>query len=123
MDKDEFMRRVLWLSVPFNLVGALLFAFPSSPVSRFAGFPAPVPALYSTLLAFFILLFGGTYAWLALQPTIDRPLVAFCAIGKAGFFALMVVFWWLGQVPGQAVLGAGGDLAFAGIFAWWLLTT
>ena len=121
MDRDNFIRRALWASVAFNAGGAVLFAFPASPLGQIAGLPDAVPLLYRVLVAFFVVLFGGSYAWLARQPTIDRPLVAFAAIGKAGFFAITVVFWLLGAVPGRAVLGASGDLLLAGIFAGWLL--
>ena len=72
MDKDAFIRRALWLSVPFNVAGAILFAFPSSCLSQYFGLPTPVPALYSTVLAFNILLAGGMYACIARQPKIDR---------------------------------------------------
>jgi hypothetical protein len=121
VDKDHVLRGALWVSVVYNAGAALLFAFPSSPLSQLAGLPARVPPIYAALLAFFVALFGGAYAWLARQPSIDRPLVALAAIGKAGVFALMVTFWLLGEVPGRGVLAAVGDLVLAGIFAWWLL--
>ena len=123
MDKDKIIRYALWISVAFNLFGALLFAFPASPLGQFAGLPVPVPAIYSMLLAFFVVLFAGAYFWLALQPKIDRPMVAFSAIGKAGSFVLMVILCLLGEIPGRSVLFASGDLIFACIFAWWLLKT
>jgi hypothetical protein len=120
MTRDDLMRRALWASAFFNLGGALLFLFPAS-LGRVAGLPVPVPAAQSALLAFFVLLFGGTYAWLAVQPRFDRPLVAVSAIGKAGAFAVVVACWILGAVEGRAVLAITGDLVFAAIFAWWLL--
>jgi hypothetical protein len=123
MNKDKIIRYALWISVAFNLFGALLFAFPASPLGQFAGLPVPVPVIYSMLLAFFVVLFAGAYAWLARQPTIDRPLVAFSAIGKAGSFVLMLILCLLGEIPGRSVLLASGDLIFACIFAWWLLRT
>jgi hypothetical protein len=121
VDKDYALRGALWVSVAYNGGGALLFAFPSSPLGQLAGLPAPVPPIYAALVAFFVILFGGAYAWLARQPAIDRPLVALAAIGKAGVFALLVTFWLLGEAPGRGVLAAIGDLVLAGIFAWWLL--
>ena len=121
MDKDAFLRGALWVSVVYNVGAALLFAFPSSPLGQFAGLPTPVPPIYGALLAFFVVLFGGAYAWLARQPTFDRPLVALAALGKAGVFAIIVTFWLLGEAPGRGVLAAAGDLVLAGIFAWWLL--
>ena len=121
MDKGEWFRRTLWLSVVYNLGGAFLFAFPSSAFRRLMGLPDPVAPVYCALLAFFVALFAGAYAWLAVQQDIDRPLVAFSAIGKGGAFSLILAFWFLGQSPARGVLAASGDLAFAGIFTWWLL--
>jgi hypothetical protein len=120
VDRDRFLRGALWVSVPFNLGAALLFVFPASPLGQLAGLPVPVPPIYGTLLAFFVALFGVAYAWLACQPTINRPLVAFAAIGKAGVFAILALFWLFGEAPGRGVLLATGDLILAGIFAWWL---
>jgi hypothetical protein len=121
MNKDNLMRRALWVSVVTNLSGGLLFAFPSSTLGQLAGLPPTAPPIYCALLALFVVLFAGAYAWLALQPNINRPLVAFAAIGKAGAFAVVFVFWILGMAPGRGVLPATGDLVLAGIFAWWLL--
>jgi hypothetical protein len=120
MEKQTIFRRVLWTSAVFNLGGGLLFAFPSSQPSQLAGLPTPVPAVYSTLLALFVILFGGAYAWLALQPTIDRPLVAFAAIGKTGAFCIALVLWLVGEAPLRSVFAVSGDLVFAGLFFWWL---
>lgn len=114
------MRRALRASAVFNLGGALLFACAGS-LGPLAGLPVPVPRVYTALLAMFVLLFGASYAWLARQPRIDRPLVALAAIGKASAFALTLVSWLLGDVGGRAVVAISGDLVFAVIFAWWLL--
>jgi hypothetical protein len=123
MQQETTFRRVLWASALFNLGGGLLFAFPSSLPSQLVGLPTPVPAVYSTLLALFIILFGGAYAWLALQPTIDRPMVAFSAIGKAAAFFTLFGFWLAGEAPARSVLAILGDLIFAGLFFWWLRAT
>ncbi len=115
------MRRTLWATTVFNLGGALVFAFPSSPLGQLVGLAGPVPPIYRASLALFVALFGGAYAWLARQPVVHRPLVAFSAVGKSGFFAVMFLLWLLGEAPGLVVLAASGDLVFAAIFAWWLL--
>ena len=120
MDRDRLMRRALRISVIYNFGAALLFAFPSSWPGRFAGLPPVVPALFRVLLAFFVVLFGGAYAWLARQPNIDRPLVGFATIGKAGAFGIILALWLVGASPGRGVLAASGDLVLAAIFAWWL---
>ena len=121
MNRDRILRRALWFSVPYNIGGAALFAFPSSPFGQFAALPTSVPLLYHALLGFFVLLFGGAYAWLAMQREIDRPMVALAAIGKAGVFTLILVLWMVGSAPARGVLAAGGDLVLAAIFAWYLM--
>jgi hypothetical protein len=118
---DNFIRGVLWASAVFNLAGGLLFAFPESAISQLAGLPVPVPTFYVALLAEFIILFGASYAWLAMQPAINRPLLTFGAIGKTGAFLLVAVLWLLGQAPARGVLAITGDLVFACLFFWWLL--
>jgi hypothetical protein len=123
MSPDKIVRRALQISVPFNLGAALLFAFPGSVLGKIAGFPAAVPGLYCAMLAVFVTLFGGTYAWLAVQRDIDRPLIAFSAIGKSGAFVTILGFWVAGQSPARAVVLATGDLVLAAVFAWWLIVT
>ena len=123
MEKDAVMRRALGVSVIYNLAGAFLLAVPSSPLGQLAGVPTPVPPIYRALAGFFVALFGGAYAWLAGQREIDRPLVALAVIGKGGVFAIILVFWLLGEGPGRGVVAASGDLALAGIFAWWLFSS
>ena len=120
MNRDLLMRRALWTTAVFNVGGALLFLFPDS-LGRMAGLPAPVPGVHATLLASFVLLFGGAYAWLARQPTIDRPMVAMTAVGKTAAFVIAVGFWTMGDLPATTVMAASGDLVFAAIFVWWLL--
>jgi hypothetical protein len=119
MDRDPTMRRALNASVFFNLGGALLFAFPDS-IGRLVGLPTPVPVVYSLTIAFLVTLFAATYGWLARQPNIDRPLVAMLAIGKAGFFLVVLGCWLFGAASTLSLVAASGDLVFAAIFAWWL---
>jgi len=121
MNRDGILRGALWASVPLNLGAGCLVAFPSSSFGQLVGLPSAVSPIYTTLLSFFILLFGGSYAWLARQPVIDRPLVALAAIGKAGVFVAIVGLWSAGEAPARGVLAGASDLALAAIFAWWLL--
>lgn len=121
MLRDRLMRRALAASAVFNLGGAVLFAFPDSSPGRLAGLSSAVPGIYSAMVAWFVLLFAGVYAWLARQAEIDRALVGFAAIGKAGAFSIFAACWILGQISGRAAFAGTGDLVFAGIFAWWLL--
>jgi hypothetical protein len=119
---DAVMRAVLWIGAAFNFGAAAMLAFPDT-VGSFSGLPDTGPLLYRWLLVLFVALFGGAYAWLALQPEISRPLVALAALGKTGVFIVSVVCWLLGDIPLQSLPPAVCDLAFALVFAWWLMAT
>lgn len=112
------MRYVLLLAALFNFCAALAFAFPAS-LGHLAALPM-APPLYSALVAVFITLFGGSYAWLALQPAIHRPLLAFGAIGKASACVLFFLLWLAGEASLLVMIGGLGDLAFAAMFFGWL---
>ena len=118
--REWFLRRVLWLAAFVNLGGATLFAFPASAPGRLLGLPADAPVVYRAMVALFILLFGAAYAWLATQPAINRPFVAFGAIGKASAFALIAILGVAGVVPLTAVGAMAGDLVLAALFAYGL---
>jgi hypothetical protein len=123
MSRERILRRALWAATAFNLGGAILFGFPATLPGQLAGLPATVPAVYRALTALFVLLFGGAYAWLASQPSINRPFVAFGAIGKAAAFLVVFLLWLSGEASLSGVGIIGGDLALAGLFAWCLLGT
>ncbi len=118
---ETSMRATLWASVLLNGIGAALFAFPSSGIGAALGLPAPTPRLYNTLCALFVGLFGAAYVWLARQPRIDRPLVAFAALTKASVFTVFLVFWLKGVVATLGLLMVVPHLVVAGLFVWWLL--
>ena len=116
------MRTALRVTFFFNLVGALLFAFPDS-LGQLAGLPVPVPRVYGLTIAMLVAVFAGAYLWLSRQPVIDRPLVAMLAIGKAGFFFVVFGCWLAGDLSALALGAAFGDLVFAVIFVNWLVGT
>lgn len=120
MHPDHVLRRALWATAGFNALGALAFGWPAT-FGQLAGLPAEAPVVYRAALGFLVALLGATYAWLALQPRIDRPLIGFAMFGKAGFFVVVVLCWLAGEAPLLGVVTAAGDLAFAALFAWWLL--
>jgi hypothetical protein len=119
---DPVMRAVLWIGAAFNFGAAAMLAFPDT-VGSFSGLPGTGPLFYRWLLALFVALFGGAYAWLALQTQISRPLVALAALCKTGVFIVSVVCWLLGDIPLQSLPPAVCDLVFALVFAWWLMAT
>jgi hypothetical protein len=120
MSREQILRPALWTAAFLNLVGTLLFAFPGSRLGQFAGLPPDVPIVYRALVALFVLLFGCAYAWLAMQPTINRPFVAFGAIGKAAAFMIVVLLWLRGLAPVTSVSAISGDLVLAVVFLWCL---
>jgi hypothetical protein len=120
MNRDTFMRRVLWFSAAFNLSGAAIMAFPSSALGQWLALPSSVPPLYSAYVAYFVALFAGAYAWLACRPVIDRPIIALAAIGKAGIFFITLFLWLMGEAAGRGVVAVVGDLILAVIYVWWL---
>ena len=120
MSRDEIMRKALWTTAGFNVLGALLFGFPDS-IGQLAGVPGGAPGVYRAMLALFIQLFGGAYAWLAQSEVINRPMVALGALGKAAAFFTVFLFWMFGAGSLLSVVAITGDLAFAALFAWWLM--
>ena len=60
---------------------------------------------------------------LARQRPLNRPFIAFGAIGKASAFLLGLALWFFGEVSATGVALFGGDLALAGLFAWCLAGT
>ena len=118
MNREVLLRRMLWLAALVNMAGAMLFAFPGSKLGQLAGFPPEVPMAYRAFCAEFVLLFGGSYAWLAQHRPLLRPFVAFGGIGKASAFLLMAALWLGGVMPLRAVALLGADLVLAAGFFW-----
>ena len=123
MVSTKILRYSLWASFPFNLVAAVILVLPGSGVGQFAGLPTDVPVLYTATLAFLVCLFGFAYAWLAMQPEIDRPLLTVSAIGQAGVFLIALVLWLLDLGSGRMTFVASADLAFAVLWISWLAST
>ena len=109
-----WLKGALWTAALFNLGAALAFAFPLT-LGAAAALP-DAPPLYRALTALFIALFGGCYAWLALQAQPSRPLLALGAIGKTMAFACFLALWLCDEASLLLMLGGVGDLAFAAIF-------
>jgi hypothetical protein len=123
MISTALFRRILWAAAVFNVLGAFMLGFPASAAGQFAGLPAEVPLAYRAIVAAFVLEFGGAYAWLALQPEPDRPLVVLGGIGKAVVVLLVVALWATGLASDASLAMVTGDLIFAVMFALWLRGT
>ena len=115
---DRTLRISLWLAFLFNFVAAVTLARPASWLGQQLDLPAVVSPIYSLVAAYFVALFGVTYAWLARQSVIDRPLLGLSSIGKFGAFVIAVGLWLAHEVSSLVVVVTMGDLAFA---AWWFV--
>ena len=123
MNLEKLTRATLLLSAPFNLVAACGLLFPASSLGQLIGLPSPVPVVYSAILAYMVLIFGGVYAWLALQDSINRPLLAVGVIGKLGVFAICLGLWLMSQADVATVLVSSVDLALGLLWLSYLLET
>jgi hypothetical protein len=116
---DRTIRIALWCSVALNFFGLLVFG--SGAIGRPSPLLAvPIAPFYAAQLTLMIGLFGAAYAWLALQPTIDVPLLVFGAVGKIAFFSLFVLFWILGDLTWQTAAEASPDLLLGLVYLWWV---
>ncbi len=97
------MRYVLWVGVVFNALVALMLVFPTT-FDSWATLPPIGSDFYRWMLTFFVMLFSATYAWIALEPTISRPIVALAAIGKTGAFIIALVCLLLGDIHIKSLL-------------------
>lgn len=116
----RLLRFGLGLSAAANFGVAALLLVPGSAPGQLAGLPESAPVLYSSLLALFVALFGGVYAWLAGQVEIVRPLLALGAIGKALAFTVGLALWLAGLASSRWTALMVGDLLLAAWFALWL---
>jgi len=120
MLSETTIRFSLWLACTFNLLAAVVFAFPSSAIGQQLGLPRSVSPLYASLVALFVALFGLAYGWLARRAVIDRPMLGLGSIGKFAAFTVAAALWLAGAIPSVVVLVAMGDLAFAALWFSWL---
>jgi hypothetical protein len=115
---ERVIRAALWASVALNALGVVVFALPALG-NRSALLPVEVPRYFAAQICLTIALFGGVYAWLAMQPSINRPLLVVGGLGKLGFFSLTLIYAIAGDVPPGMALNATPDLVLAAIFLWW----
>lgn len=121
MPSDRHLRAALWFSVALNALGVAVF-LPMATGGQSPLLPVTASPFLAANTALTIALFGGVYAWLALQPQLNRALVVVGGLGKLGFFALAVTYAAVGVVPVRMAVNATPDLILAVIFLWWART-
>jgi hypothetical protein len=115
------MRTVLFATAVMNLLGGVIFLPPAAGLRALAGLPPGEHALYLSIVAMFVMLFGLGYLWVAVANRPERLFITLSAVGKLTFFALLVGLWSAGSVPGTVPLTGVGDLVFGLLFVKWLL--
>lgn len=118
LTRTTIMRGALTVGAVYNWAAALMLLLPGS-LGRLLDLPAPGSWFYVWMLAFFIGLFGGVYAWQAWRPVIDRPIIAVAIVGKIGVFAVAALAWLATEISFAVVVLMIGDLLFAIVFLWW----
>jgi len=117
MNMENAVRWSLWLTAPLNILAAISFAFPDRWVGSVVGLPAAAHPLYTWLSAALVALFGVTYAWLALQKPIVRPVLMLGAIGKLTAVVLTLLLLVLGHLGPLPAAIISGDLVFVVLWA------
>lgn len=120
MISEKLIRQTLRLSLVFNLGAACLLLSPDSALAQLAGFTASASPMHAWLSALMVAALGVAYGWLAQQPVIDRPLLAFGALVKGSAFLMFVALWLFAGLSGRSVLFATLDIVLASIWLSWL---
>lgn len=111
-----YERALFFSAALFNLLVALGFALPNSPVWALLGMAPPQPLLLLHLLIAFILLFGLAYLWIGIDVRGKGPLIVLGAAGKITMFVLALTHWLLGMAPAAFPALGLGDLVYAALF-------
>ena len=117
----SWMRNALFATAAMNLFAGIGFLPPAAGLRGLAGFPAGEHPLYLTTVALFVLTYGVGYLWVAVANRPERLFITLAAVGKLGFFAIVLGCWLAGSLPAIAALAGSADLVFALIFVAWLL--
>ena len=118
---ETITRKTLWISSGFNLIAAYALAFPQNSLGVLFELPSDTSRLYAYLFSYVVAVFGVSYAWLARQPTISKPLLSVAAAGKIGIFMITAALTMTGDISIRPTLLASGDLLFGSIWLSWLL--
>jgi hypothetical protein len=108
----------LWLTVPVNFSGAVVFSSPA--LRQLIGLPPLSHGFYGLLIGSWIGLFGLCYLYVALSKRYDKVFLAIGALGKLSFFLLAVAYFAASNLGFLALLASCIDAGLATIFLAWL---
>jgi hypothetical protein len=115
---DRLFHLTLWITVPINLTGAVIFSLPL--LRQITRLPTSTQPFYGLLLGSWISLFGLGYLYLALSKRYDKTFLAIGAFGKLSFFVLALGYFLQAELGILALLAASIDAVLASIFLAWL---
>jgi hypothetical protein len=117
----KLLHLALWITVPVNATGAVIFSFPS--LRQLIGLPIPTHGFYGLLIGSWIGLFALGFLRLALTKRYDRTFLAVGAFGKLSFFVLAVIYFSRSELGVLALMASSVDVILAGIFLVYLART
>jgi hypothetical protein len=117
----SWMRNALFATAAMNVFAGLGFLPPAAGARALMGMPPGEQPVYLLTVALFVITFGVGYFWVAAANRPERLFITLAAIGKLGFFVIVLGCWIAGSLPGIAAAAASADLLFAAIFVAWLL--
>ena len=122
MTIEQTVRLSLGITAPFNLGAAAAFAWPSTWLGSLLGLPVDVHPFYAYFSGAMVGLFGLAYLWMAFSATLSRPLLC---VGASGKSLAVLIAWGLylsNDLSGLTALIISGDIAFAGLWFYFLAT-
>ncbi|MEC4887783.1 MAG: hypothetical protein SAL70_41695 [Scytonema sp. PMC 1070.18] len=119
-----WFRYCLLFTAIFNLFGAISFAPPVyNWVVNPLGLVNGTSPFSLWVIAFWILIFGVVYAWLAIKSQPEKLFIAVAAACKMASAILFFIYWFTGDLPLSSLFAGSGDFIFAILFIFWLFQT
>lgn len=115
---DTLFQLALWITVPVNFSGAVIFSFPA--LRQLIGLPEGTEPFYGVLIGIWIGLFGLAYLHLVMTQSYDKTFLTVGALGKFSFFVLAVIYFVQSELSILALLASLIDGILAVIFLTWL---
>jgi hypothetical protein len=119
--KHQLLHLALWITVPINAVGAVIFSVPA--LRQLSGLPIPAHPFYGLLVGIWIALFGLGYLNLAVSQRYDRTFLATGAFGKLSFFVLAIAYFFQSELGVLALIASSIDAILAAMFLVYLAKT
>jgi hypothetical protein len=116
--RQTLFQLALWITVPINFTGAVIFSVPA--LRQLIGLPVPVHPLYSVLIGTWIGLFGLGYLRLAITKSTDKTFLAVGALGKLSFFLLALFYFFQADLGILALIASVIDAVVAAIVLFYI---